>query len=93
MNIEYIQTKRRFSKKIDKKILFLLFAIGFFDFVQFSISLGITKFINISGSLEQRLRGTFTINYELFYYYILRLPIFKYFYLLAILFLFFYLYL
>ena len=77
MNIEYIQTEIHFTKKTNKKIYFLLFAIGFFDFIQFSVSLQFGKFIIISSSLEQRLRGIYTINYALIYYYILGLPVYK----------------
>ena len=77
MNIEYIQTERHYIIKLDKKIYFLIFTSAFFDFVYFVVSLSIYKFINISGTLEQRLRGSYTINYSLFYYYVWRLPIFK----------------
>ncbi len=57
------------------KIIFLVFIAGFFDFVQFMISLYTPKFLYISGSLESRLGGFLTVFDALFYYYVLKLPI------------------
>lgn len=59
------------------KILYIIFYGAFCDFLQFVLSLYTSKFINISVSIETRLRGIFTINNALFYYYILKLPIFS----------------
>ena len=41
------------------------------------LSLQVSKYITLSGSLEQRLRGTITIINALFYFYALGLPLFK----------------
>ena len=59
------------------KIMLMIFFAGFFDFVQFVISLHTPKFINISGSIGSRLGGFLTIFDALFYYYVLRLPIYR----------------
>ena len=59
------------------KIMLMIFFAGFFDFVQFVISLNTPKFINISGSIGSRLGGFLTIFDALFYYYVLRLPIYR----------------
>ena len=74
---EFNKTKNNSPKDNNKKIYFLLITAAFFDFVQFLLSLRIPQFIKISYSLEQRLRGTYTMNTVLFYRYALRLPIFK----------------
>jgi len=37
----------------------------------------LSKFVILSNTLELRLRGTYTINTALFYYFALRFPIFK----------------
>ena len=57
--------------------MLMIFFAGFFDFVQFVISLNTPKFINISGSIGSRLGGFLTIFDALFYYYILRLNIYQ----------------
>ena len=77
LNIKYIHTESNIKKELDKELVFLLFIPAFYDFIQFSFSLQISKFKNISSSLKQRLRGTFTINYTLIYFYVLRIPIFR----------------
>ena len=77
MPIEFVRTKHKFTKDRDTKILFLIFTSAFSDFIQFLVNLQLHKFMTISGSLEQRLRGSFTINNAFFYYYALKLPIFK----------------
>ena len=77
MNIEYNQTERHFSRKFGIKTYFLLITSAFCDFLEFSLSLQISKFTNISISLEKILRGIVTIDNALFCYYILRLPLFK----------------
>ena len=59
------------------KIIFLVFIAGFFDFVQFMMSLYTPQFLYISGSLISRLAGFLTVFNALFYYYVLKLPIFK----------------
>ena len=74
---EFNKAKNSSTKDNKKKIYFLLITATFFDFVQFLLSLRIPQFIKISYSLEQRLRGTYTMNTALFYRYALRLPIFK----------------
>ena len=74
---KFTKSEEKFVKDSKSKIIFLLISSALFDFVQFVILLHTSKFINISGSIEQRLRGIYTINYALFYYYILRLPILR----------------
>ena len=73
----YIYIERSYYKRLDKRAYFLLITSAFSDFTQFSLSLLLPKFFNISYSLEQRLRGNFTINNALFYYYVIGLPLFK----------------
>ena len=75
--VEYTKTEYNFVKDSKTKIIFLIFTIGFYDFIQFIFSFPMTKFTIISGSFELRLRGTFTITTALFYYFVLGLPIFK----------------
>ena len=70
-------TKEYVSMDSTLKIMFLIFVAGFYDFVQFMISLYTPKFINISGSIGKRLNGFLTIFDALFYYYVLRLNIYK----------------
>ena len=75
--IELIESKQNFIKDKKLKIIFIIFSIGFYDFFQFLLVFPIDKFMTISGSLEKRLRGTYTIYTALFYYYISRVPIYK----------------
>ncbi len=75
--IEFTKIRNNLSKDSKKKIYFLLITSAIFDFIQFFLSLQLSKFITLSYSLEQRLRGTYTINTALFYYFALRFPIFK----------------
>ena len=75
--IEFIKAKHNFIKYNIIKIIFIIFSTGLYDFIQFLLVFPIDKFFTTSGSFEKRLRGTYTINTALFYYYILRLPIFK----------------
>ena len=75
--IEFTKIRNNLSKDSKKKIYFLLIISAIFDFIQFFLSLQLSKFITLSYSLEQRLRGTYTINTALFYYFALRFPIFK----------------
>ena len=75
--IEFTNIRNNLSKDSKKKIYFLLIISAIFDFIQFFLSLQLSKFITLSYSLEQRLRGTYTINTALFYYFALRFPIFK----------------
>ena len=77
LSFNYIYTKKLYHKKIDARVMFLIITSAFFDFSQFLLTLQIPKYITISNSLEQRLRGNFTIYNSLFYYFILKLPIFK----------------
>ena len=74
-SITLITNKGRLAKDSKTKIIFLVFIAGFFDFVQFMISLYTPKFLYISGSLESRLGGFLTVFDALFYYYVLKLPI------------------
>ena len=73
----YIYIKRHYHKKIDIRVMFLIITSAFYDFTQFLLALHLPKYMTISGSLEQRLRGINTIVNALFYYFILKLPIFK----------------
>ena len=60
------------------KIVFLIFILSFFDFVEFIISNSyVPKFHAASGSLEKRLGGILTIFSALFFYYLLKFPIFR----------------
>ena len=74
-SITLITNKGSLAKDSKTKIIFLVFIAGFFDFVQFMISLYTPKFLYISGSLESRLGGFLTVFDALFYYYVLKLPI------------------
>ena len=74
-SITLITNKGNLAKDSKTKIIFLVFIAGFFDFVQFMISLYTPKFLYISGSLESRLGGFLTVFDALFYYYALKLPI------------------
>ena len=74
-SITLIMNKGSLAKDSKTKIIFLVFIAGFFDFVQFMISLYTPKFLYISGSLESRLGGFLTVFDALFYYYVLKLPI------------------
>ena len=70
-------TKEYVTMDSTTKIMFLIFIVGFYDFVQFMISFHTPKFINISRSIGKRLSGFLTIFDALFYYYVLRLPTYK----------------
>ena len=85
--IKFMKTKHKIVEGNKFEIIFIIFTIAFFDFVQFILTFPLSKFINLSGSLEKRLRGTYTIVCAIFSYYKLGLPIFKhqYFSLIAIL--------
>ena len=74
-SITLIMNKGNLAKDSKTKIIFLVFIAGFFDFVQFMISLYTPKFLYISGSLESRLGGFLTVFNALFYYYVLKLHI------------------
>ena len=65
--------------KIDnnKKINFLIITAALFDFVQFLMRNEFGKYIDLLGSFELRIRGTFTLNTAFCYHYVLRLPILK----------------
>ena len=77
MNIKYIHNERYFSRRMDIKAYFLIFASSFSDFIQFTIFYELRKYGTISKSLEQRLRINFTLYNALFYYYVIKLPLFK----------------
>ena len=60
------------------KIYFLIFVIGFFDFIEYILSTNyIPKFPNSSGSLGIILGGITTIITALFFYYLLKMPILR----------------
>ena len=62
----------------DFKILFLMFVISFFDFIEFMMAtLYLPQYENISNSLTKRLNGILTISSALLCYYLLKMPIFK----------------
>ena len=74
MNLELIKAKNG-VRTVDKipKMIFILFCCGFYDFIQFLLS-NEHKFINVSRSINSRLRGLLIIFDALFYYFFLRLP-------------------
>jgi hypothetical protein len=76
-SIILIRNKENLAKDSKTKIIFLVFIAGFFDFVQFMMSLYTPQFLYISGSLISRLAGFLTVFNALFYYYVLKLPIFR----------------
>jgi len=76
-SIILIRNKENLAIDSKTKIIFLVFIAGFFDFVQFMMSLYTPQFLYISGSLISRLAGFLTVFNALFYYYVLKLPIFK----------------
>ena len=78
-SLELIQNeiKITFHDKAVKLYLLIFFA-SFFDFVGFTLSVSyLSKFYNISSSLESRLSGILTISSALFFYYLLKLPIYR----------------
>ena len=76
-SIILIRNKENLAIDSKTKIIFLVFIAGFFDFVQFMMSLYTPQFLYISGSLISRLAGFLTVFNALFYYYVLKLPIFR----------------
>ena len=79
LSIELIQNEKHISFHDSVcKIYFLIFISSFFDFIEFTLSVSyLSKFYNISGSLETRLSGILTISSALFFYYILKFKIFR----------------
>ena len=75
--IVFLKAKHSLVKDGKSKIIFLLITSGFCDFVQFIVLFQTSIFPTISDSFSLRLRGTYIINFALFYYFILKLPIFK----------------
>ena len=78
-SLELIQNENKitFLENVFKLYLLIFFA-SFFDFVEFTLSVSyLSKFYNISSSLESRLSGILTISLALFFYYILKLEIFR----------------
>ena len=60
------------------KILFLIFVISFFDFIEFMMAtLYLPQFKDISNSLTKRLNGILTISSALLCCYLLKMPIFS----------------
>ena len=70
--------KKIFIKDSNKKINYIIFLAAFFDFFEFSISVYyISKFSDISGSLELRLYGVTIIFSSIIHFFILKLKIFR----------------
>ena len=60
------------------KVYSLLIMIGFFDFIEFKISvLYLPKITDFSSSLEERLCGLIIVICSLIYFYILKYPIYS----------------
>ena len=76
-NLGFIRAKK--GEVIDGKIKIniLLFFAAFLDLLIFVIFTHYDNLTIISYSLEQRLRGIFTIYLAIFYYYLLKFPIYK----------------
>ena len=77
-----VRVKKKNSKifKQDKlfQIYFFFFLCGFFDFVEFTLSLkSLSKFFTVSGSLEWRLTGILTISSSLCLFLLMKFDIFK----------------
>ena len=77
---KFIKMKHKIDEGHKIKIIFVIFTIALYDFVQFFLAFPLSKFVNISASLEKRLRATYTIVTGIFCYYKLGLPIFKHHY-------------
>ena len=77
-NILYKKAEKRI-KIIDTKpkIIFILFCCGFFDFIQFFLSISAPKYINVSNSINSRLGGLLLIFDSIFYHFILKFPIMR----------------
>ena len=71
INIGY-REERKLKIDNNKKINFLIIVASFFDFVHFIMFHEISKYIDLLGSFELRIRGTFTLNTAFFYHYLLR---------------------
>ena len=79
MSIELIQNEKPiiFQESIFK-LYFLILCCSFFDFVEFTLSFSyLSKFYNLSGSLESRMSGILSISSALFFYFLLKLEIFR----------------
>ena len=79
LELELIQNEKRIilREKLVKLYL-LIFFVSLFDFVEFTLSASfLSKFYNISGSLESRLSGILTISSALFFYYLLKMNIYR----------------
>ena len=77
---KFIKMKHKIVEGNKIKIIFVIFTIALYDFVQFFLAFPLSKFVNVSASLEKRLRATYTIITGIFCYYKLGLPIFKHHY-------------
>ena len=79
MGIELIQADSDISyPDNDYKILFLIFIISYFDFIEFMIgTFYIPQFNDISKSLKIRLGSMLTISASILSYCLLKLPIYK----------------
>ena len=77
LNIRFFRKEINFTFDDKAKIFVLIIFLSSFDFVQFLLSLEISKFQNLSVSLKRRLEGSQTIYTALFFYFLLREPHFK----------------
>ena len=79
MGIKLIRNKKIFNQLDSSyKIYLLIFFSSLFDFIEFILTTSyLSKFYNISYSLELRLSGIVTISAALFFYFLLKLRIFK----------------
>ena len=76
-NLGIIRTKKEAVIDSKIKIGFLLYFASFLDILMLAMFSKYSKINIISSSLEQRLRGIFTIYIAIFYYYLLKFPIYK----------------
>ena len=76
-NLGIIRTKKVALTDNKIKIGFLLYFASFLDILMLAMFSKYSKINIISSSLEQRLRGIFTIYIAIFYYYLLKFPIYK----------------
>ena len=77
---KFIKMKHKIDEGNKIKIIFIIFTIALYDFIQFFLAFPLSKFVGVSASLEKRLRATYTIVTGIFCYYKLGLPIFKHHY-------------
>ena len=75
----YLANRRKMKRRDSlTKQYFLIILCAFFDFVEFIYgSEHLSKFINLSGSIEGRLTGMLTINSALFYFLVMKFKVLK----------------